>query len=357
MISLVPNLRKSELDKTWQEHLLDCFYLSLLGLIVGYYFCSSCYQDLYKFFVLYVLSGGLWISQWKGHSLIHDYLDGIYPWFDRTKTRMLLTVLQLFFYTSISITLIHAFTQYALGANTGYFTKDGFITMNLTAILIGTFITLVSLSGHFLSSWRQSEINAEKLKAAHISSQFETLKNQVNPHFLFNSLNVLTNLVYENQDTAAQFIKQLSQVYRYVLESKDKSLVTISEEMNFVHAYIYLQQIRFDNSLQVKVDIHENVNDHRLPPLSIQMLLENAIKHNIVSKNDPLTIEVSSKENKYIEVKNNLQKKNVISEESSGIGLKNIIERYGYLSDHEVHIVEDLTSFVVRLPLIKTSLS
>jgi LytS/YehU family sensor histidine kinase len=352
MTILIPNLRKCEFDKSWKEHLVDCFYLSIIGVLMGYYFCSTCYQDLYKFFVLLVISGGLWISQWKGHSFIHDYLDRIYPWFDRTGIRVFLTVIQLFVYPIVSITFVHVFAQYVMGAQTQYFTKSGFIEMNLSAILIGTFITLFSLSSQFLQSWRQAEINAEKLKAAHISSQFETLKNQVNPHFLFNSLNVLTNLVYEDQDTAAKFIKQLSQVYRYVLESREKNLVTLDAELEFLEAYTFLQSMRFGKSLQVNIQIAQEKKTLEVPPMSIQLLIENAIKHNIVSKKTPLEVDVYIDADEMLVVKNNVQRKNILKEESSGIGLKNITERYKYLSKRVVEVKETGETFMVSIPVL-----
>lgn len=353
MTSLLPNLRKCELDKSWKEHLVDCSYLSILGLGFGYFFCSSCYQDFYKLSVLYILSAGIWISQWKGHSFIQELFDKYYPWFDRTGIRIVLTIAQLLVYTIVSITIIHLFVEYVMDASTSYFTRNGFITMNLSAILIGTFITLLSLSSQFLQSWRQAEINAEKLKAAHISSQFETLKNQVNPHFLFNSLNVLTNLVYDDQDMAAKFIKQLSQVYRYVLENKDKNLVSLSVELEFIESYTFLQKIRFGESLQVNIDISQEKQQEQVPPLAIQMLIENAIKHNIVSKKDPLIVDIGIDDKDRLIVKNNKQYKNIVKEESSGIGLKNISERYKYLSDRTIEVEDSSAFFTVKIPLIK----
>lgn len=299
-----------------------------------------------------MLSGGIWITQWKGHSFIHELLDKRFSWFDRTGLRILLTIGQLFIYTTVSISMVHAFVQYAMGANTGYFTIAGFLQMNMFAILIGTFITLFSLSSQFLKSWRQSEINAEKLKAAHIASQFETLKNQVNPHFLFNSLNVLTNLVYDDQDKAAKFIKQLSQVYRYVLESREKNLVLLSTELEFIEAYTFLQKMRFGKSLEVEINIPDASRQYQVPPLAIQMLIENAIKHNIVSKKNPLTVDLSIDDKGKLVVENNVQRKNVIAEESSGIGLNNISERYKYLSDQEVEIEDTAKLFCVKLPLL-----
>jgi LytS/YehU family sensor histidine kinase len=158
-------------------------------------------------------------------------------------------------------------------------------------------------------------------------------------------------LVYDDQDTAAKFIKQLSQVYRYVLESREKNLVSLSTELEFIDSYFFLQKMRFGESLNVKIDIPQDVQQCQVPPLAIQMLIENAIKHNIVSKNNALIIEVSIENGEKIIVKNNVQRKNILAEESSGIGLNNIIERYKYLSDQKVEI-EDGEMFLVKLPLI-----
>jgi two-component system LytT family sensor kinase len=192
-------------------------------------------------------------------------------------------------------------------------------------------------------------IQEEQFKRQALSLQFDALKNQVNPHFLFNSLNVLTSLVETDPPLAVRFIKQLSDVYRYVLEHKDKELIELETELQFVNAFVYLQKIRFDSNLVV--DISLNGTKGRIIPLSLQMLVENAIKHNVISTEKPLNIAISS-ENGYLVVTNNLQKKKVIQDTGS-IGLNNIRERYAFFSKLAVVVEETDEMFKVKLPLIE----
>jgi LytS/YehU family sensor histidine kinase len=198
-------------------------------------------------------------------------------------------------------------------------------------------------------NWRQTAIDAEKAKRESIKAQYDSLKNQVNPHFLFNSLNALTNLVYQDQDKAAKFIKQLSEVYRYVLESRDKEVVTINEELKSLESYIFLQQIRFGDKLNVQIDIPQR--DGRVAPLALQMLFENAIKHNVISEEYPLTIHIYRKEDNLI-VENTLKRKHILPEDSSGLGLENIKKRYEFLSDKKVAVEETNLKFKVTLPIL-----
>ena len=169
-------------------------------------------------------------------------------------------------------------------------------------------------------------------------AKYESLKSQVSPHFLFNSLNALTNLVYEDQDKAAKFIKQLSEVYRYVLDTRDKEVVSMEEEKNFLNSYLFLQQIRFGDKLKLEVNLDETRS--RIAPLVLQMLVENAIKHNVISEENPLHINIYVKDG-FIVVENNLQKKSVMLDESPGIGLDNIAKRYEFLSDKKVEVIEE----------------
>ena len=233
------------------------------------------------------------------------------------------------------------------------FGKGGILTMfimfAITAIIIATIYSI-----HFFKSWREVAINEERLKHEAIALQYKALKNQVNPHFLFNSLNTLSSLVYQNQETAVKFIKQLSDVYRYVLEHKDNELVTVEEEIGFVKKYVYLQKIRFGENLKIKIDIL-NKNTNVVAPLSLQMLVENAIKHNIASSDRPLKIQVYC-ENGYIIVKNNLQRKSVVKD-SGGIGLDNIRSRYKFLTDKEFLVEETAEEFIVKIPVIEKAKS
>jgi LytS/YehU family sensor histidine kinase len=189
------------------------------------------------------------------------------------------------------------------------------------------------------------------LQEENIISQFESLKAQVNPHFLFNSLNVLSSLIYIDQDKASKFVRQLSKVYRYVLEHKDMDTITIREELPFIESYIFLLKTRFDQNLKVDIGLDEEAKNRKVAPMVIQLLIENAIKHNVVSKTKPLLIEILEKDN-YLEVRNNLQLKSS-TEISSHVGLNNIRKRYEYLTNKKVVIDENSEFFAVRIPLLE----
>ena len=210
-------------------------------------------------------------------------------------------------------------------------------------------IASILISVSFFKSWREAVINEEKLKRESIALQYKALKNQVNPHFLFNSLNTLTSLVYQNPDTAVKFIKQLSDIYRYILEHEADELVSVKDEIEFVKKYTFLQQIRFGDNLKVNFST-ENGKDKYIVPASVQMLVENAIKHNIVSSEDNLIIDILT-EGDYIVVRNNLQRKSAVKD-SGGIGLGNIRSRYGFLTDNKLITEENDKEFVVKLPVL-----
>ncbi len=215
---------------------------------------------------------------------------------------------------------------------------------------ITIFISLFQFGREFLLNWRESEIRAIKLREAHIAAQYESLQNQVNPHFLFNSLNVLSTLVYRDQDLATKFIKQLSKVYRYVLEAKNKEVVPLATEMEALEAYVFLVKIRFGEGIVFENKLPDQLTGH-IAPLSLQMLVENAVKHNTANKEQPLIISINEADG-FVTVQNNLQKKNQ-EQKAMGIGLANIQTRYQYLSDQPVTIEEKSDSFKVNIPLIR----
>jgi LytS/YehU family sensor histidine kinase len=169
---------------------------------------------------------------------------------------------------------------------------------------------------------------------------------------LFNSFNTLSSLIEKDKTLATKFLKQLSDVYRYVLDQRENEIVDLATELNFVKSYVYLQQIRHNENLRVNINLSSQNSDFKLVPLSIQMLVENAIKHNIISKEQPLTIDIYDEDGEYIVVKNNLQIKNVIKD-SNGLGLENIKSRFEFMSDKKVDILKSADEFIVKLPIIK----
>ena len=197
---------------------------------------------------------------------------------------------------------------------------------------------------------QENKVQEQKIIAGTASAKFETLKNQIDPHFLFNSLNVLSSLIEENPENAQRFTTALSKVYRYVLEQKDKDLVPIEEELAFAKTYINLLQMRFENSLTFEISIENIDAEAKVVPLSLQLLLENAVKHNIISEQKPLHIQIFI-ENDDLVIQNNFQKKAVL-QDGQGVGIQNIISRYDIITDRKVTIEQNEHTFTVKLPIL-----
>jgi LytS/YehU family sensor histidine kinase len=190
----------------------------------------------------------------------------------------------------------------------------------------------------------------ESMKRERIQSQFETLKNQVNPHFLFNSLNTLISLISKEKDMAISYVETLSDYFRTILQQQDKDVINVQDELHLVQNYFFLQQKRFGENLKLEISIPKEVLKTSIPPLTLQILAENAIKHNIISKTKPLLISIHC-DGKFITVSNNLQEK-LTREASTGIGLRNIINRYAILFNKEIEVLKGEKEYTVRLPVI-----
>lgn len=220
------------------------------------------------------------------------------------------------------------------------------------------FTTIVSLFFHlvyFYKALQEKKVKEQKIIAGTASAKFDALKNQLDPHFLFNSLNVLSSLIEENPNLAQKFTGSLSKIYRYVLEQKDKELVGLQEELEFARTYMKLLEIRFENSIFYEAQSSFSNEEAKIVPLSLQLLLENTIKHNIVSEQYPLKICIYE-EDSYLVVENNFQKKEVMPGRK-GVGLQNIINRYGIVTNREVKIEETEDHFRVKLPLLTQQIS
>lgn len=338
-------MKKTEIN-FWRSF-KGLFLLFLLSAITVYAFCPPCWNFEFIPWKNLLQSFTVWVLLAYGNSFISSKLDERISWIHHTFKRLTLGFLAMVSYTTLAVYAQAHFFSWLFENN--FISTDNFYYSFLTALLITVMMSAIALGRFFLLSWRQSAINEEKLKRENIQSRFETLKNQVNPHFLFNSFNVLTELVYQDPDKAANFIQELSAVYRYVLEKREQEVVPLEEEITFLEKYIFLQQIRFQEGIIFEIQIQSK--DSQIPPMSLQMLIENAIKHNVVAEDQPLHIQIIEQD-AYLEVRNNLQEKR-LQEASSGLGLSNIQERYKYLSEQEVKISKTDTHFIVRLPLLK----
>jgi len=208
---------------------------------------------------------------------------------------------------------------------------------------------------YFYNKYQQNKIKEQKVIAGTASAKFDALKNQLDPHFLFNSLNVLTSLIEENPDNAQKFTTSLSKVYRYVLEQKNKELVTVDEELQFAKTYMSLLKMRFEDSIIFEMPKKALNPESKVVPLSLQLLLENAVKHNMVTASKPLHIKIYEDTDSLV-VENNLQSKQIVKK-SSGVGLSNIMQRYDLLTNKKVNINKEANRFAVAIPMLTKQIS
>ncbi|WP_417860434.1 histidine kinase [Winogradskyella sediminis] len=227
------------------------------------------------------------------------------------------------------------------------------------AYSFGLWITLSIVSVfhiiYFYNRYQKNKIKEQKVIAGTASAKFDALKNQLDPHFLFNSLNVLTSLIEENPENAQKFTTSLSKVYRYVLEQKNKELVTVDEELKFARTYMSLLKMRFEDSIIFEIPDQASNPESKVVPLSLQLLLENAVKHNMVTSSKPLHVKIYEDGN-HLVVMNNLQLKQIVKK-SSGVGLENIKQRYQLLSNKKVIINQREKDFAVAIPMLTKQVS
>lgn len=213
-------------------------------------------------------------------------------------------------------------------------------------------VVLISINViRFVHHKQTMELEVEQLKTQSLQSQFEALKNQMSPHFLFNSLTALNNLVEEDPKTANTYINRLSQVLRYSLQSNKKQTVSVAEELEFIESYLFLLKIRYGDNLSINTKISKDIFYYRIPPLTLQILIENVVKHNEISKSNPLLIEVLSTDKESILVINKIKRKLTL-EEGNGIGLYNLSKLFSLLGK-EIFILSDKEEFRVEISLIK----
>jgi len=236
--------------------------------------------------------------------------------------------------------------------------EQAFRNYMIVNVIAAAFINSFYNSYMFFERWKSAMIESNKLnslshelKETALQAELKMLKLQLDPHFLFNNFSILTQLIQTNKEDALLFLGNLSRVYRYVLASSKKDMISLEEELKFVENYFHLIKIRHGETLNLEVSINEEDKQKGIPPVTLQLLIENTIKHNIATVKSPLYISIESKGNGYIIVKNNLQRIN-IHYPDTGLGLTNIAERYQLLGGIKPEILESDTEFVVKLPLL-----
>lgn len=335
------------------RHIKQFIWITVMGFGISLAICTECF-----------ISWEAFIGRWKTITLclLYTYILGYgctfiiskvehkYSWLDEPKKKFFLHFFSLAGFSFVVSALLFYGFAYLMFEGEKWITFSEVLNQAKLPAFISVSIAAFFTGVDFLKKWKTETIRAERLEREKIATQYESLKNQVNPHFLFNSLNALSELVYENQDLAVKYIRQLSQVYRYVLDSRNREVVSLNEELDFLESFVFLQKIRFGENLNVNVQV-EKSDSRFILPLSLQILIENAVKHNEISKENPLQIQLSEKGN-YLEVSNKLKPKKSM-DEGTGIGLQNIKMRYGYLTERPATSYETDGNFIVKIPILE----
>lgn len=337
--------------RTIWGHVRDLAIVVIIGNIINFLFYPefSSFLKYVHWNSLYSLIIGGFL--WKGNEAVGFFISKKIDEYKEPFKALRWNLIGMFTYSSLVILVINYVWWVLLaGEAPDFLFKDGLLII-IIEFVVTLLIASILYSISFFKAWRESAVNEERLKKESLEHQYKALRNQVNPHFLFNSLNTLTSLVYKDQNQAVKFIKELSEVYRYVLEHKDSELVDISTEIDFVKHYVFLQKIRHGENLNISINM-KNMKNQKVIPMSLQMLIENAIKHNIVSEENPLNIEIAENVDYYI-IKNNLQRKTT-TKDTGGIGLQNLQSRYGFISKKKLITEENQDEFIVKVPIIKS---
>ncbi|MBD3906046.1 2TM domain-containing protein [Chryseobacterium sp. Ch-15] len=335
----------------------DFIILLWISLATAFFFFFFFNQEmtLENFAITFLISAMYSFIIGVGNGVINEFLNKKFPWSEETKKRAILSIISIVIANFVLVYLCNyinfviiqkvATTERFFG---GDYNFRNWFMINI-ALLISAFLHAKSFMSE-LSKTSKKEVVEQKLIAKSANAQFESLKNQLDPHFLFNSLNVLSSLIDENPSQAQKFTASMSKIYRYVLEQKDKELVTIEDEIEFAKTYCGLLKTRFEDSVNFIFDVKEDYLRKFVVPLSLQLLLENCIKHNLATSSKPLLIRIFT-EGDTLCIENNLQIREQIKE-SAGIGLSNIVQRYSLLTKKNVFIEKSEDYFKVKLPIL-----
>lgn len=283
---------------------------------------------------------------WEGSKLIQALVLHFYPWEKSIGKHLSYEVASIFVFSSlVLITGLLTYSAFVSSVNI----TVGVILQNIIVSFLLALLFIAINEGAFLfAKWKQSLLEQERLRQENLVAKVESLKKQLDPHFLFNSLSVLSGVVYKDPALADRFITKLAQVYRYVLEHNDSAPVALQKEISFVEAYCFLLNVRFYNKVVLNVDIDDK--PAHVLPMSLQLLVENAVKHNRISENQPLELRIHT-QGGTVWVENRLNRKDA-PVDSTGIGLKNLEARYKYVMGKPIYIETDGGIFRVGLPLI-----
>jgi sensor histidine kinase YesM len=339
---------------TWSKPISILKYLVInaaVSIMILAIFMPGSFRDYNTFLISFLWSFSITLTQWTGLTYIYKIIDSKISWIETPVKKVFVQIFAFLTYSVSAFIVIQFFNYYVWMGLFPSQSWNSIVRSIPVTILISFVISLIFTAIGFFFAWKNSVIRAEKLKVEMMAYKYESLRNQINPHFLFNSLNVLSDLVYDDQAMAVKFIRQMSDLFRYVLDSRDKELVPLKDELDFISSFTFLLKTRFEEKLIIEIDVQANPEEY-IVPMTLQLLIENAVKHNEVSEAFPLLISIR-KNNDYLEVENELRPKNV-GDDSKKTGLKNIIQQFAFFSDRPIEIIPSEEKFLVRVPILKS---
>jgi two-component system, LytTR family, sensor kinase len=301
---------------------------------------------LISFPLIHLLAG----ASWRMHVAIGNWIRHRYPELRQTRRRILLLALWQLPFMALSVTAIF-FAYSALGILGYQFNYEDFKMGLLVALCVNIIFETLFEADYTLERYKESVEEKQSMQELSMHQEFDSLKNQVNPHFLFNCFNTLSSLIAEDRKKAEKFLHELSKVYRYLLRNNEDGLSTVESEINFIRSYYQLLQTRHGEAVQINIDIDKRYDAYLLPSLSLQLLVENVVKHNVLSRNKPLVIDIFTTAGNKLVVNNNLQRR-AVNAPSNRVGLNNIRAKYHLLKLDGFQVMEDEKNFSVVLPLI-----
>ena len=333
-----------------------CLFISFgVTAFLGMFWVQN--PTLEKFFLDFCISALYIYTIGFSQMLLNNFLSQRWDWISQTYERVTFGIIFTILISVASVLLCNYINFILIQKMpVEVFWTEKMWWVHIFNILISLGVSTFLHARSFMIEWKKSAITQvveQKIIATSANVRFESLKNQLDPHFLFNSLNVLSSLIDENPHKAQEFTASMSKIYRYILDKKDKELVSVEEELDFAETYCEMLTARFEDSVSFHFEIEPEVKKAFIVPLSLQLLLENCIKHNFATEQKPLKIRVYS-ENQYLIVENNLQPRKSIHQ-SSGIGLNNISARYNLITNKKVFIEKTENHFSVKIPILLTS--
>jgi len=350
MSATVTEIRPLSYSK--KETLIAVIFLPPFAFVLNYVmFGNDYFSSLKNFLLATILTFAIIMLTYVSCGMVATMLSNRYPKYSETFKRISIGMIVYVAIMTAAISII--FWGYDYIGFLGYQLDKSQYAWSL---IVGIFCNLLATSLNegvaFYEKWRRLVDEAENLKKENLQSQLEGLKTQVNPHFLFNSLNSLSSLISEDPGQAEKFLDEMSKVYRYLLRTNEEGLTTLDSEMDFIHSYFHMLKTRYGDGLRLETKIDQHYLNYQLPPLTLQMLVENAVKHNMILKNNPLKILIMTTNSGRLVVSNNLQRKDRLVS-SNRVGLTNIVNKYRLMKKEEISVRDDGKEFAVVVPLIQ----